>query len=80
MKTFVILAEHHTVPGIVVSVHETPEGATVEAVSLVDTMWHDAGKKTHTTAANWERRLEILQDEYGAAHCYVEVHEREIQP
>lgn len=80
MKTFVILAEHHTVPGIVVDVHETRAGALVQAIALADVMWRDAGKKgLATDAGNYERRLEMLQDEYGAAHCYVEIHEKDTQ-
>lgn len=78
MKTFVVLAEHPIVPGIVVKVRSTQELATKAAVELTDIMWHDAGKKTKTNASNWEKRLELLQDDYGAAHCYVEIHEREI--
>jgi hypothetical protein len=72
---FLTEAEHFSIPGRPIKAHLTKALAVQEAVELVNIMLKDSGGDPTATADDWESRIEPLQDEHGAAHCYVEIHE-----
>ena len=74
-EIFVTEAEHFSNPGRPIKAHLTRAIATAEAVELINIMLKDNGDPPTATAQDWEMRLEKLQDEHGAAHCFVEIHE-----
>lgn len=74
MKVFVTIAEHFSQPGTLIKVHATKESAVAECVDNINIMLRDhaeshGGKLQIATAANWEKRLEFLQDYHGARDC-----------
>ena len=78
MQVFVLTAEHQTVPGLVQRVYKSLSAARAEAASLVRMMQKDAGREVDATDRNYEAALELLQDEFGAAHCYVDISEMQL--
>ncbi|MFG1304175.1 hypothetical protein V5F34_08550 [Xanthobacter autotrophicus] len=68
-----LLAEHFKTPGVVMSAHATDASARAEAAELVNIMLKDSGSTGTADASTWERHLAPLQEEHGAAHCYVEI-------
>lgn len=78
MRVYLVIAEHFSIPGLVVRVYESWADARNECVELVNIMLKDSGGCPNATGADWERRLETLQDEHGAAHCYVELNDHNV--
>lgn len=74
-----ILAEHFRTPGMVMSAHASDASARAEAAKLVNGMLEDNGSTPAAEAATWERHLATLQEEHGAAHCYVEITRLEVK-
>jgi len=72
MMTYIVEAEHHTVPGRIVKVCASMDRAQTEAVNLTKLLIGPSGE-WRVTPTNWERTIEKLQEEHGAAHCYVEI-------
>lgn len=77
-RVYVLTAEHFSVPGLITQVHASRESATKRAAELVNTMLADNGDEETATSSNWEEAIAKLQDEHGAAHCYVEIIERDV--
>lgn len=73
MIVHVLQAEHFSVPGIVTKVFGTDAAAQIEAMALVNCMLNDSGRAQSANASNWHSKLEELQEEHGAAHCYVDI-------
>jgi hypothetical protein len=78
MKIHLVSAEHFRVPGLRQMAFTTNRAAVSEAVGLVNTMLIDSGHQPLASPLQWEHHLERLQDEHGAAHCYVEITELEV--
>lgn len=76
---YIVQAEHFKVPGVVIHAHATLASATAEAVELVNIMLKDSGYKRRTSPTLWENDVLALQDEHGAAHCYVEIIETPLE-
>jgi len=79
----ILLAEHFSVPGLIVGAHATREGAVREAVECVNLMLADSPvKKTHqkATTENWQTVMEALQDYHGAQFCYADIIEKAVHP
>ena len=91
-KVWLVQAEHYHVPGLLSSVHSTAEKAQERAVELLQGIYNDH-VETHgndwddsdpyddsnlTWGADFDRALARLQDYHGAAHCYVEITELEL--
>lgn len=74
-----VLAEHFRTPSMVMSAHASDASARAEAVKLVNGMLEDNGSTKAAEAATWERYIAALQDEHGAAHCYVEIIRLEVK-
>lgn len=80
MKVYVLIAEHQTVPGVVIEVHATKASADASKLELVRVMLKDAHRVAIALAPDTvDRAIESLQDEFGAAHCYVEISEHEVK-
>lgn len=73
MIVHVLQSEHFSVPGIITKVFATYAAAQSEAMALVNRMLDDSGRAQSANASNWHSKLEELQEEHGAAHCYVEI-------
>jgi hypothetical protein len=78
MNVFVLSAEHFSVPGLILQAHATRASAEAEAVTLVNTMLTDSGWQPLASPIQWQHHVERLQDAHGAAHCYVEIDEKEL--
>jgi len=74
-----LLAEHFRTPGVVMSAHASDASARIEAAELVNVMLKDSGSTSTADPATWERHLSALQEEHGAAHCYVEITRLEVK-
>jgi hypothetical protein len=76
MQTIYITeAEHFSIPGRPINAHATRALAVADAVELTNIMLKDNGQVADATTKTWEERIDKLQDEHGAAHCYVEIRE-----
>lgn len=71
MQIYLVVAEHYSVPGIVTKAFDTEDKAKIECVELTNIMLTDS-KMPNAGISNWEGCMAVLQDLYGAAHCYVE--------
>jgi len=78
MKVFILTAEHFRVPGLVTEAHASRESADASAAALVNVMLADAESEPVATPENWSEHMDTLQDQFGAAHCYTEIAEREL--
>lgn len=85
-KVFVVMAEHQSYIGMLLSVHSSMEGAVLAAVDALSTMVkdiRDLGYDTNDVAAptteNWRDVVAQLQDIHGAQYLYVEITEKEVQ-
>lgn len=78
MRVFILSAEHFEVPGLVLQAHASHASAVSEAVGLVNTMLTDSGWQPLASPIQWQHHVERLQDRHGAAHCYVEIDEKEL--
>jgi hypothetical protein len=78
MKTYLLMAEHQTTPGIVVKVFANYALALCEALELANIMLKDAGLGTVSDKNSMYAAIEYLQDEHGAAHCYVDITEHDV--
>lgn len=74
-----LLAEHFRTPGVVMSAHESDASARIEAAELVNVMLKDSGSTSTADPTTWERHIATLQEEHGAAHCYVEITRLEVK-
>jgi len=79
MKIHLLRAEHFSVPGIITKAFATSGAAEDAAMSLVNIMLKDNGQAQSANASNWRSKVEALQDEHGAAHCYVEIEEVDVE-
>jgi len=82
MKVYLVQGEHFNVPGIPTSIFQHEISANMEAADLVNIMLKDTG--SHAPAPNvgantWQPAMNWLQDCHGAAHCWVEVTEHEVE-
>lgn len=82
-KIYLVEAEHFSVPGRPLKAFKTREAAVVEAIDLVNIMLRDRAIRDQaawlsTVPETWEADLADLQEEFGAAHCYVEIHELKV--
>lgn len=78
MKVFLLTAEHFSTPGVVMDVYAKFDRAEDEAIKLVNIMLDDSDKPQDADTSNWMAKVEALQDEHGAAHCYVEIYEKDL--
>lgn len=78
-RIYLLLAEHFHTPGVVMSAHASGASARDEAAELVNVMLKDSGSTSTADASTWERHLATLQEEHGAAHCYVEITRLEVK-
>lgn len=78
MKIHLVTAEHLTVPGQIQKAFADRSGATREAVSLVNRMLIDTGLQPLASTLQWGHHLGRLQEQHGAAHCYVEITEIDV--
>lgn len=78
MKIQLVIAEHFSVPGVIIKAFCSLADATNEAVDLTNVMLTDHGDAPDADADNWQSRIERLQDYHGAAHCYVEIVETDL--
>ena len=78
MQVYLVTAEHYSVPGIIVRVAATKERAIWEALLAANIMLRDAGMARVSDESSMNAALERLQDEKGAAHCYVEISMHEV--
>ncbi|MDQ0510904.1 hypothetical protein QOZ99_001792 [Angulomicrobium amanitiforme] len=62
-------------PGNITKAFADLAGAEAEAMDLTNLMLSDNGQAKSANASNWRAKVEALQDEHGAAHCYVEIAE-----
>ena len=77
---WVVVGEHHEVPGTRISVHATEADAERMADELVRGMLRDANMKEGLVAAlGWEAALDRLTDRVGAAHASVLVQRCEVE-
>ena len=73
MKVHILTAEHFSVPGIITKAFADLAGAEAEAMDLTNLMLADNGQAKSANASNWRAKVEALQDEHGAEHCYVDI-------
>lgn len=79
MKVYLMIAEHHSIPGIVTRVCSTRGKAIFEALACVNMMLEGSDWPLATTAeGDMDMALEFLQDTHGAAHCYAEISEHDV--
>lgn len=81
MKVYVITAEHFEVPGIRMKVCASQALAFAEAMSCINTIRDDAGLQPVNSIASEDdivKAMELVQETYGAAHCYVDITECEV--
>jgi hypothetical protein len=80
---YLVTAEHFNVPGFINQPFASKEGATAEAVNLINLMLKDTSAKRKpkpATAETWESVLDWLQDYHGAQYCFVEIAATEVKP
>lgn len=79
MKIHIVRGEHWHVPGLHISAHRTPDGATRKAVALTNLLLADSDELQQLEAneENWAQRVEQLQDVHGARYTYVVIDEVE---
>jgi hypothetical protein len=78
MIIHIVTAEHFNVPGLVTEACADVRTAEAKAAELINLMLKDSGRDPVATAETWPASLEWLQDYHGAAHCYVDITEREL--
>lgn len=84
MKAYLMQAEHYNVPGIVVRICATRQLAVAEALACANIMLSDANQAHNArhplvdTEDAMTSAIEKLQEEHGAAHCYVEISEHDV--
>lgn len=78
MKIYLLTAEHFSVPGIITGAFVNEKDAIERAVWLTNTMLSDNGWQELASPVQWRHHIERLQDEHGAAHCYVEISEQDV--
>lgn len=80
MRIHIVTAEHFNVPGLVLKAFATAEAANAEATELVNIMVNDSDMEADgDEPGDWQAWLARLQDYHGAAHCYVEITETELE-
>lgn len=72
---YVTEAEHFSTPGRPIKAHASKALAIAEAIELTNIMLKDDGRPANATSETWEDGIETLQNEHGAAHCYVAIYE-----
>lgn len=77
-KLYIVHAEHFSIPLVHIEPYSTKRRATARAVELVNILLDDSDREANATADDWEHHLAWLQDCHGAAHCFVEILEKEI--
>lgn len=78
MKIYLVTAEHQTTPGIIVKACADRSIAVREAITLINVMLKDDGWRPVETESEMECALEALQNNHGAAHCYVTIDEETV--
>jgi hypothetical protein len=75
---YLMIAEHYSIPGLIVRVCATRDRAVKEAIGCINMMLTDNDEASVKTETEMLTAIERLQDEYGAAHCYAEISEHEV--
>ena len=84
LTVFITTAEHPFVPGTVVKVFASREGADAEAADLVNIIRKDTPdvEAPEATAQNWQEVLKPLAEHHETDYdvsCWIEVTQREVQ-
>ncbi|KRQ07507.1 hypothetical protein [Bradyrhizobium manausense] len=77
MKVYLVIAEHHAVPGRRIYVCKTRRRAAKEAIACTNVILNDLGIKPVITEIDMEVVLCFLQDN-KKLDCFVEITEHEL--
>jgi hypothetical protein len=80
----IVMAEHYSVPGLVMRLYTDKDRAVAEAVELTNLILKDFCEireedYTPATADTWEAALESVPESFGDANCYVCIREETLQ-